>query len=102
MAGALLVATVRIDRPASGAVEVALGCGAGCSASVPVTATLAELAPGHWTRVAIPLSCFGRKGADLAHVSELFRVHADAPLRLSFSRIELGTQADHAVQCDMR
>ncbi|MGY3266207.1 glycoside hydrolase family 3 N-terminal domain-containing protein [Lysobacter sp. HA35] len=96
MAGASLVTTLRIDSPARGEVDIAMGRG-----HVPLTATLAEIPTGRWTRVAVPLVCFARGGTDLTKVDDVFHLTADAGLEIAFSQIELDTQADHAVQCNM-
>ncbi|WP_133501590.1 glycoside hydrolase family 3 protein [Cognatilysobacter terrigena] len=101
MAGASLVVTMRVDAPVRGDVDISMGCGANCRGHVPLTATLAEIPTGKWTRVAVPLVCFAKGGTDLTKVDDVFHVAADAGVGVTFSQIELGTQADHAVQCNM-
>lgn len=98
-AGASLVATVRLNSPAPAEVPVEIGCGAECSGAVDIGPALAQVPAGQWVRLAIPLACFGRAGTDLSRVTEMFRVSSTTPLDLSVSRIALGTEADHTVQC---
>lgn len=98
-AGASLVVTVRLNSPATDAVPVGIGCGGKCAARVDIAPALAQAAANEWVRVAIPLACFSRAGADLSRITEMFRVSSSTPLDLSVSRIALGTEADHTVQC---
>ncbi|MFC0679856.1 exo 1,3/1,4-beta-D-glucan glucohydrolase [Lysobacter korlensis] len=98
-AGASLVATLRLNAPANGPVPVEVGCGKGCAGRVDLAPTLAKIPASKWVSVAIPLACFGRSGADLSRVTEMFRVSPKTPLDLSVSRIALGTEADHTVTC---
>ncbi|GHA79122.1 glycoside hydrolase family 3 protein [Cognatilysobacter bugurensis] len=98
-AGATLVATVKVDAPVRGAVPVGIGCGTGCSAQVDLAPALAKVPHSQWQRVAIPLACFARAGADLSRVSEVFRLSSKSVLDLSVSRVALGTEADQTVAC---
>ena len=99
-AGASLVATIRLDSPPTAMVPVEVGCGAGCAGGVDIAPTLVQAPARQWVRIAVPLACFSRAGADLSRVTELFRISSSAPLDLSVSRIALGTEADYTVQCN--
>ncbi|MBP8081359.1 MAG: exo 1,3/1,4-beta-D-glucan glucohydrolase [Arenimonas sp.] len=94
-----LVATVRVDTMPSAAVDIGIACGQGCVGRVPAQAFLKTLSPGRWTRVAVPLKCFARAGADLARVTDLFELRAASPFELSVSRVALGTEYDQALSC---
>jgi beta-glucosidase len=99
MSGAALVMTLRPAAAPTGPVGLGVACaGAPCAARVPLEGLLAKAAPGQWTRVALPLTCLGKAGADLSRV-EAFVLASDAPLDLALSRIVLGTEADHTVSC---
>jgi len=74
-------------------------CGKGCSGSIPVQAFLQGLPPGRWTRLAVPLKCFARAGADLGRVSDLLELRTASRLELSVSRIALGDDYDHLLGC---
>jgi beta-glucosidase len=99
-AGAALVATIRVDRPAEGPVHLALGCGQGCSGAVSLDQTLTQLPTAVWTRVALPLSCFEHAGADLSKLSRLFELQSAAALGLSLSSLVLGGDSDQVLSCD--
>ncbi|GAB2504267.1 glycoside hydrolase family 3 protein [Lysobacter humi (ex Lee et al. 2017)] len=96
MAGASLVATMRVDARGTTAPTVAIACGDGCGRAVPLPATVPT---GRWTRIGIPLACFARNPGELARVSEMFRLEGGPGADIAVSRVELGTQADVALQC---
>jgi beta-glucosidase len=100
-AGAMLVATVRVDTRPGGPVTMGMRCGPGCSASVSLDSLLGDKAVGSgWTRIGVPLKCLELAGADLARVSDLFELGASAPFGLSVSRIALANEADQTLVCE--
>jgi len=101
-ADAHLVATVRVDEAPKGAVELGLLCGPGCVGRVAVQPLLASAAPGRWTRIAVPLACFARAGADLSKVTGLFELGSSAAFTLGVSKVALGREFDHALDCPAR
>jgi beta-glucosidase len=96
-AGTALVATVKLNAPARGAIPVEIGCGTRCAGQVDLAPALAGATS--WTRIAIPLACFARAGADLSRVTDVFRVSSKTALDLSVSRVALGTEAEQTVSC---
>jgi beta-glucosidase len=90
-----LVLEVRSDQPPTAPVRLELGAAEGASAALDVTAMLAAAPAGSWGTLRIPLSCFGRAGADLAHVGRL-RIETAGRLGLSLSdvRVSQGVAAD--------
>jgi len=50
-----------------------------------------------WRTVRIPLKCFAERGADMAHLQPVWTLSSTGPLTISFSEIELATQAPGGV-----
>jgi beta-glucosidase len=95
----LLVITVRMESPADGDISMGLACGAGCQASVPLTADLRALPSGQWLRLGVPLKCFTRAGADPAKPVTRFELRGTGRTQLTVNRIALGTDVDRRVNC---
>jgi beta-glucosidase len=92
-AHAALQFDVVIDAPAKGPVTLAIGCGGHCSGSIDLGPTFAGYATGTRQSVSIPLECFAKRGADLAHVDVPFEITADAPFTASFADIRISAVA---------
>ncbi|MDO1530171.1 glycoside hydrolase family 3 N-terminal domain-containing protein [Fulvimonas sp. R45] len=92
-AHAALQFDVVVDTPAKGPVTLAMGCGSHCGGSVDLGPVLAGYAAGTRQSVSIPLACFARRGADLAHVDVPFEIRADAPFAASFADIRISAVA---------
>ena len=97
--GLSLVATMRLDTKPTEAVEIGVTCGPGCAGRVGLRPLLEGLEAGRWTRVAVPLKCFEQAGADLGRVTGLFELGTSGSLGLSFSRVALGNEYDHVLDC---
>ena len=98
-AGAALVFTARLDAAPTGAVSVALGCGAGCAGRVDLQAALAALPRGRWTTVGVPLACFAKAGADLTKVDAVAALTSATALDFSVSRVAVENVFEHRVDC---
>ncbi|MDQ3039519.1 MAG: 1,4-beta-D-glucan glucohydrolase, partial [Pseudomonadota bacterium] len=98
-AGASLVLTLKLHAAPTGGVQVALGCGATCVGRVDVDKTLRGLPTGKWLRIGVPLACFGRAGADMTRIDRVFELSAATALDMSVSRVALGNEMDHQVEC---
>jgi len=90
---------VVIDTPAKGPVQVYVDCGEHCHASVDMAPTFAGFAKGSRHSVAIPLKCFARNGADLAHTDVPFGVSASAPFSAAFADVRIVAGAGKDVPC---
>ncbi len=93
---------VVIATPATGPVEVYMGCGHGCTRSLDLARTFATYANGARHTVSIPLACFVKGGADLSHVDVPFGVLASPPFSAAFADVKIiaGTAAGRAdVSC---
>ncbi|MDE2448900.1 MAG: exo 1,3/1,4-beta-D-glucan glucohydrolase [Gammaproteobacteria bacterium] len=88
----------RVDEAPSAEVTVAMGCGASCSGSVPVTPALRAATSGHWQHLDIPLACFAAAGANMSRVRTPFALQTAGKLTLAISdiRLESGTAGSAA------
>ena len=93
--GAALQFDLVIATPAAGSVKVYLGCGGDCSRSVDVTRMFAAYTIGARHSVSIPLRCFIKPGADLAHIDVPFGVLAAEPFSAAFADIRIAAVNDH-------
>jgi beta-glucosidase len=78
-----------IGTPARSPVKIYMGCGNDCTRSVDVTRLFATYAPGKRQAVSIPLQCFIKPGADLAHVDIPFGVLAAPPFSAAFANVRI-------------
>lgn len=86
-----LVLEYRLDAAPAGPVTVAMGCGAGCGARVPVTPALAAAPIGEWRTLAIPLRCFARGGAEMGRIETPLAITSEGPLRLALSDVRIAS-----------
>jgi len=98
-AHAALQFDVVIATPAKGPVQVSMGCGEGCTASVDLAPAFARYANGSRHAVSIPLRCFVRNGADLSRIDVPFGVTASAPFSAAFADIRIAAGAGTNVPC---
>jgi beta-glucosidase len=89
----------RVEAAPSGAVELQVGCGAGCSGRVPITHELQTARPGEWRHLKVPLTCFGAAGADMSRVRTPFFLTASGQLDVSVSNVHLETGTDGLLEC---
>ena len=99
-AGAQLVTTLRVDARPAGEVLLRMRSAAGASGAVSLGKVIAALptTPG-WTRIGVPLKCLERAGVDLTRVTDVLELEAGGEFGVSISRIALGNESDHAVDC---
>ncbi len=87
---------LRVDGAPAGPVELALVGPGGARGAAAVAPRLRAAAPGAWTRLRVPLACFGRAGGDLAHVSGV-RLTTAGALDLTVGDVRLaGTEPGDA------
>ena len=97
----MLLATLRLDAPPSAPVSISVRCdGADCGRPLALP-ELAEMAPGQWRVLGVPLKCFAATGADTARITAPFRVSTGGSLNISLSRVALGrgAEADVIAKC---
>lgn len=88
--GELAVAIeLRVDAAPPAPVAASVECGAGCRGSVPLEAALRAAPRGQWTRIALPLSCFARAGADMRRVTAPLSLTTAGALDLTISSVRL-------------
>lgn len=97
----MLVTTLRVDAAPKGEAWLAVGCGTGCSARVPLGPTLAKLPVGQWTRVGVPLKCLAGAGAQVGKLDRPWSLVSASAMTVSMSRVALGAlnEADVTVAC---
>ena len=99
-AGAQLVATLRVDVRPAGELMLGMRSASGGSGRVSLAKLIAALpATSAWTRIGVPLKCLERAGADLARVSDVLALESAGAFGVSISRVALGNESDHAVDC---
>lgn len=79
---------LRVDAAPAGPVALSLASADGRRGAVPVGPALAAAKAGAWTRLRVPLNCFGKAGADLGHVQAL-RIETARALDLTLSNVRL-------------
>ena len=95
--GALVIALdLRVDMPPGAPVTLGVSCGEECAGMVPVTVRLRAAPPGKWTRIAVPLACFARAGADMSRVTMPLVLRTSGALDLTISRAALVQASDDA------
>jgi beta-glucosidase len=92
---------VVVGTPARSPVTIYMGCGNDCIRSVDVSRMFAAYEPGKRHAVSIPLQCFIKPAADLAHVDVPFGVLAAPPFSAAFAnvRIEAGAGSGTDAAC---
>lgn len=98
-AHAALQFDVVIATPAKGPVQVSMGCGEHCAASLDLASVFAGYANGSRHTVSIPLQCFAQKGADLSRIDVPFDVSASAAFSAAFADVRIVAGAGANAAC---
>jgi beta-glucosidase len=85
---------VVVDTPATGPVQLYLGCGDACTRTLDVSRLFAGYRPGTRHAVSIPLRCFSTAALDFAQVEVPFGVLAAQPFAAAFADIRVTADAD--------
>jgi beta-glucosidase len=91
----------RVDAMGDGAVTVG-GFNAGSTPAgtgLDVTANFKAAQGKGWQTLSVPLSCFAKKGLDMAKLEAPFSITTSGTLDLAISRIALGTSNEGVVAC---
>ncbi len=89
----------RAISPITANVALRMDCGASCRGIVPVTHELVATLPGQWGHLKVPLVCFARAGADMAHISTPFALESPGPFTLALANIRLESGTDGVAPC---
>ncbi|MCF7752063.1 exo 1,3/1,4-beta-D-glucan glucohydrolase [Bacillus subtilis subsp. subtilis] len=96
----LVVVELRVDAlPAGAKVSYIAGSGKAAPVEIGLDAALAPLTPGQWSRVAVPLKCLAAAGVDTASIDVPFGLRAGKGVRLSLTRVAIGTDYDRRIDC---
>ncbi|WEN14258.1 glycoside hydrolase family 3 N-terminal domain-containing protein [Rhodanobacter sp. AS-Z3] len=87
---------VVIETPAQSPVAIYMGCGDGCTRALDVSGIFAAYERGKRHAVSIPLQCFVKPGADLAHIDVPFGVLASTPYSAAFANVRIAAEAGSA------
>jgi beta-glucosidase len=80
---------LRAASAPTGPVLLAMGCGPACQGTVDVTQELRAIGGKGWTSVAVRLSCFKTKGADMSKIATPFLLTSTAPFALDIGSVKL-------------
>ncbi len=95
----MLVLSVRMEKPPTARVDLAMQCGPQCGGGVRIDAALAQMPAATWRRIAIPLKCFSQAGADMGRITTGLSLRTGGTLDLAVSRVALGMDADQKISC---
>jgi beta-glucosidase len=96
----MLVTTMKVDAVSPDDTStIGIGCGAGCSARVPVGSQLSTLPRGQWLRVGISLKCLRDAGANMSKVDRPFEWTSHSAGKIAITDVSLGTVADQTLAC---
>ena len=94
----MLVMTLRVNKAPTAPVEFGVGCG-DCAATIPLGDALANVPQNSWQRVAVPLKCLAKGGAEMGKLMTGASLRTTGELDVSISRVALSMDADRKVAC---
>ena len=80
---------LRVGAAPGGPVHLAMDCGPACRGTVDLTQALRAVSGKGWTSLAVRLSCFKTKGADMRKISMPFLLTSTAPFGLDLGSVKL-------------
>jgi beta-glucosidase len=98
-AGGTLEFDLDVGELRQGGVSVKLSCGPGCERGVNLLEPARGWAGKGWQRVALPLSCFVREGADFSKVTLPFALDATGSGRVSVANVRISREARSGLAC---
>ena len=96
----LLVLTLRVDQAPTAPVEFSVACGDECTATLPIGDALAQVPKNSWQRVAVPLKCLAKAGAEMGKLTTGAALRTAGNLDVSISRVALSMDADRKIACE--
>jgi beta-glucosidase len=96
----LLVMTVRVTQAPTAPVEFSVACGDKCVATLPIGEALTQVPKDSWQRVAVPLKCLAKAGAQMGRLTTGASLRTAGSLDVSISRIALSMDADRKLACE--
>ncbi|MDR7299294.1 beta-glucosidase [Pelomonas aquatica] len=82
-----------------GGVRAKVACGDGCERGVNLMAPARGWAGKGWQRVALPMSCFAREGADFSKVRLPFALDSTGSGRISVANVRITREAKPGLAC---
>ncbi|EPR15053.1 1,4-beta-D-glucan glucohydrolase [Sphingobium indicum IP26] len=83
-----LVVEYKVDAKPAGKLTAGLQ-GGGKTVELPITNSIAAARAGEWTRLAVPLQCFAKRGADMRAVTAPLVLRSDGAADISISDVKL-------------
>jgi beta-glucosidase len=96
----LLVMTLRVNQAPTAPVEFSVACGEKCTATLPIGDALTQLPKDSWQRIAVPLKCLAKAGAEMGKLTTGASLHTAGSLDVSISRVALSMDADRKLACE--
>ena len=97
--GGTLAFDLDVGELRQGGVSVKLSCGPGCERGVNLLEPARGWTGKGWQRVALPLSCFVREGADFSKVTLPFALDATGSGRVSVANVRISREARPGLAC---
>ena len=84
-----------------GELQLLVSCGADCGASLPIAPMMANVVPGKWLTLSLPLRCLSAAGVDITRLESPFGLQARGPLMLEFSAVSVtdAPAANNVLDC---
>lgn len=91
---------LKVSVAPSAEVSLLMNCGAGCTGGLPMRAILDEAAKaGKWTRVAVPLRCFEKAGADMRRIEMPLSIATAGSLDMTLSSARIASPSGPQLAC---
>lgn len=84
-----LIFDLRLNAAPESGAQLAMDCGAGCGAEVPVAEAWRKLPVGEWQKFSVDLRCFATAGLNPESVTAPFTLQANGALDVSLANIQL-------------
>lgn len=88
-----------VEEMPDAAMLLRMDCGDSCSGAVDISETLAGLAPGEWSTVAVRLRCLEDAGADMTRIEVPFALATNGRAAVRLSDIRLVSASEGAATC---
>lgn len=95
----LIELTWQVTDAPEGGFEIGMGCGDGCSGLITVSPEDSAALEGDWRTDTISLACLEENGLDRTNVTELFRIDADTPAKVTLHKVNLIDEGEASLAC---
>jgi beta-glucosidase len=99
-AGLVLAIDLRVDAAPSRPVTLGMECGPDCAGAVAIETPLSAATPGRWTRIAVPLACLARAGADMQRIATPLAITTTGTLDLTIATARFEQADATTIDCE--